>query len=146
MRQEPANLGVKDANELRAARDRDAAQALHRERVSVLLIHRRDIIEPVEIGHVLQIGARLHQLLGAPMQKADMGIDPLDHLAVELQHQTQHAVRRRMLRSKVDREIAKVLLFRHRPSFAFSSPGNGGPSQGLRKSNSRNSWVKRTGS
>ena len=78
----------------------DAEQLLDRERVGVLLVHRRDIVEPVEIGHVLQIGARLHQLLGAAMQQADMRIDALDHLAVELQHQAQHAVRRRMLRAR----------------------------------------------
>ena len=78
----------------------DAEQPLDRQRVGVLLVHRRDVVEPVEIGHVLQIGARLHQLLGAAMQQADMRIDALDHLAVELQHQAQHAVRRRMLRAR----------------------------------------------
>ena len=44
------------------------------------------------------------------MQQADMRIDALDDFAVELQHQTQHAVRRRMLRSEVDGEIAEVLV------------------------------------
>ena len=32
--------------------------------------------------------------------------DALDHLAVEFQHKTQHAMRSRMLRAKIDREIA----------------------------------------
>ena len=76
-----------------------------------------------------------------------MRVDPLDHLAVELEHQAQHAMRSRMLRPEVDREVAEVLLV-HDPdpaaycrpsSFAFSSPGSGGPSHGLRKSNWRNS-------
>ena len=55
-----------------------------------------------------------------------MRIDALDDLAVELQHQAQHAVRRRMLRSEIDREIAEVLLV-HGQAFgsAFSSPGSG---------------------
>ena len=55
-----------------------------------------------------------------------MRIDARDHLAVELQHQAQHAVRRRMLRSEVDGEVAKVLLV-HGQAFgsAFSSPGSG---------------------
>ena len=35
-----------------------------------------------------------------------MRIDPLDHLAVKLEHQTQHPMRRRMLRPEVDREVA----------------------------------------
>ena len=40
------------------------------------------------------------------MQQADVRIDALDHLAVELQHQPQHAVRGRMLRPEVDGEVA----------------------------------------
>ncbi len=60
----------------------------------MLLVHRRDVVEPVEIGHRLQVGLGLDQLLGAAMQQADMRIDALDHLAVELEHQAQHAVRR----------------------------------------------------
>jgi hypothetical protein len=43
---------------------------------------------------------RLDQLLGAAMQQADMRIDALDHLAVELEHEAQHAVRGRMLRAE----------------------------------------------
>ncbi len=72
----------------------------------MLLVHRRDIIEPVEIRDRLQIGLLLDQLFGAAMQQADMRIDALDDLAVELQHETQHAVRRRMLRTEIDGEIA----------------------------------------
>ncbi len=57
-----------------------------------------------------------------------MRIDALDDLAVELEHQAQNAMRRRMLRPEVDREIPEVLCwFRHHdPGFgsAFSSPGS----------------------
>ena len=35
------------------------------------------------------------------MQQPDVRIGALDHLAVELQHQPQHAVRRRMLGAEV---------------------------------------------
>ena len=66
----------------------------------MLLIHRRDVIEPVEIRDRLQIGLVLDQLLGAAMQKPDMRIDALDNLAVELEHEAQHAVRRRVLRAR----------------------------------------------
>ena len=69
----------------------------------MLLVHRRDIVEPVEIGDGLQIGLVLDQLLGAAVQKADMRIDALDDLAVELEHEPKHAVRRRVLRPEVDR-------------------------------------------
>ncbi len=93
----------------------------------MLLVHRRDIVEPVEIRDRLQIGLVLDQLFGAAMKQADMRIDARDHFAVELQHQTQHAVRGRMLRSEVDGKIAKV-LFVHDQTFgsAFSSPGSTG--------------------
>ena len=82
-------------------------QLFRREAEGVLLVHRRDIVEPVEIGDRLQIGLVLDQLLGAAMQEPDMRIDALDHLAVELEHQAQHAVRRRMLRPEIDGEVAQ---------------------------------------
>ena len=62
----------------------DAEKALHGKREGMLLIYRRDVIEPIEIRHRLQIGLVLDQLLGAAMQEADVRIDPLDHLPVSL--------------------------------------------------------------
>ena len=118
-------------------RDLDAEQLFGREAEGMLLVHRRDVIEPVEIRDRLQVGLVLDQLLGAAMQQADMRIDALDHFAVELQHEAQHAVRRRMLRPEIDGEIAhrwvepswaesytrKVIS--HSPALlAFSSPGS----------------------
>jgi hypothetical protein len=108
MRQQAADLAVEHANELRPTRNRNSQEPLDRERVGVLLVHRRDVVEPVEIGHVLQIGACFHQLLGAAMQEADMRIDAFDHLAVEFEHESQHAVRRWVLRPEVDQEVAEV--------------------------------------
>ena len=78
----------------------------------MLLVHRRDVVEPVEIADGLQVGLVLDQLLGAAVQQADVRIDALHHLAVELQHQAQHAVRGRMLRAEVDVELADF-GFRH---------------------------------
>ena len=90
----------------------------------MLLVHRRDVVEPVEIRDRLQIGLVLDQLLGAAMQKPDVRIDPLDELAVELEHQAQHAMRGRMLRAEVDGEVAEILGHQV-PPLAFSSPGSG---------------------
>ena len=45
------NLAVEDADVLRALRDFEPEQSLHGERIGVLLVHRRDIVEPVEVGH-----------------------------------------------------------------------------------------------
>ena len=78
----------------------------------MLLIHRRDVIEPVEIRDRLQISLLLDQFFGAAMQEADMRIDALDDLAVEFEHQAQHAMRGRMLRPEIDGEIA-LGCFRH---------------------------------
>ena len=75
-----------------------------------------------------------------------MRIDALDDFAVELEHQTQHAMRCRMLRAEIDGEVTDVVLrvhrlggdrFRHGGEFcrhlgrhgltpAFSSPGSVG--------------------
>ena len=83
-------------------------QLLDGERIGVLLIHRRHVVEPVEIRQRLEIGLVLDQLLGAAMQQPDMRIDALDHLAVELEHEAEHAVRGRMLRPEIDGELAVV--------------------------------------
>jgi hypothetical protein len=53
-----------------------------------------------------------------------MRIDALDDLAVELEHEAQHAMRGWMLRPKVDGEIAQILSHQV-PPLAFSSPGSG---------------------
>lgn len=120
MREDAADLGIEHADELAAARHGHADEALDRERIGMLLVHRRDIVEPVEIGHGLEIGLGLDQLLGAAMQQADMRIDALDDLAVEFQHQAQHAVRGRVLRAEIDREVADIVLG-HAQSACFSA-------------------------
>ena len=87
MRQQPPDLGIEHADELAALRHGHADELLDRERIGMLLVHRRDIVEPVEIRQRLEIGLVLDQLLGAAMQQADMRIDAVDHLAVELEHE-----------------------------------------------------------
>ena len=131
MRQDAADLAIEHADELTAARHFERGEPLDREAERMLLIHRRDIVEPVEIGHVLRVGARLHQLFGAAMEEPDMRIDALDDLAVELQHEPQHAMGRRMLRPKVDRKITQRrlrdvggLVQGFASALAFSSPGS----------------------
>ena len=87
----------------------------------MLLIDRRDVIEPVEIRDRLQVGLVLDQLFGAAMQKSDMRIDALDHFAVELEHEPQHAVRRRMLRPEIDREVSLFGLSHHATCASFAA-------------------------
>src|SRR5207253_2863104 len=96
----------------RALRELQAEQLFSRQAEGMLLVHWRDIVEPVEIGQRLQIGLVLDQLFGAAMQEADVRIDPLDNLAVKLEHKPEHAMGGWMLGPEVDGEIA-VRGFRH---------------------------------
>ena len=113
MGENAADFRIEHADQLAALGHIHAQQLLDGQTESVLLIHRRAIVEPVEVRHVLRIGARLHQLLGAAMQQADMRIDTLHHFTIQLQHQAQHAMGRRMLRTEVDREITDGGLLGH---------------------------------
>src|SRR5258708_24796793 len=107
MRDQAPDLAIKYADELPALGHRDAEQLLGCQAERVLLVHRRDIIEPVEIGQRLQVGLVLDQLLGPAVQQADMRVDTLDHLTVELQYQAQHAVSRRVLGPEIEGEVAQ---------------------------------------
>ena len=90
-----------------------------------------------------------------------MRVGALDHLAVHLEQQAQHTVRRRMLRPEIDgvvlhldlghRVLAPILSVAGQPcrsGAAFSSPGSSPPppSHGDRKSQLRKSWRSCTGS
>ena len=124
MRQDATDFAIQDADQLGAARHGDSEQLFRCQTKRVLLVHRRDIIEPVEIRDRLQIGLLLDQLFGAAMKQPDMRIETLHHLAVEFQHQTQHAVSRGVLRSEIDSEIPKSGLV-HRTASASRLAANG---------------------
>ncbi len=64
----------------------------------------------------------LGELLGGAVQQADVRIGALDHLAVELQHQAQHAVRGRMLRAKVQGVVVDFSHDLGRPITQFLVP------------------------
>ena len=97
MIQQARDLVEHHTDVLRANRNIDAQQPFDRHHVGVLVAHHRDVIEPVHVRHRLQIRTRFGELLGRTMQQPDMRVGTLDDLAVELEHQTQHAMRRRML-------------------------------------------------
>jgi hypothetical protein len=48
----------------------------------VLLVHRRDIVEPVEVRDRLEIGLVLDEFFRAAVEKADMRIDAGHDFAV----------------------------------------------------------------
>src|SRR6202049_457760 len=113
MRQDATDLAIQHATQLAAAGQGDAEQLFGGQTERVLLIHRRDIVEPVEIRDRLQVGLMLDQLFGAAVQEADMGIDSSHYLTIKLQHQAQNTVRSRMLRPKVDGEVTECGCFGH---------------------------------
>ncbi len=115
----PRQLGEKHPQVLGARRYFQVEQLFDREHETVFLAHRRNIIEPVEIGQRLEIGLVFDQLLGAAMKQADMRIDALDDLAVELHHQAQYAMGRGMLRSEVDRVIVNRIVARRLSDLCF---------------------------
>ena len=106
--QHPADLGVEHPDQAAADRNLQAHQLLDGQHEGVLLVHRRDVVEAVEVADVLGVGPRFDQLLGAAVQQADVRVGLLDDLAVELQHQAQHAVRRRVLRPEVHGVVADL--------------------------------------
>ena len=104
--EQAADLVVEHADQLGALGHLEPEQLLAGEAEGVLLVHRRDVVEAVEVADRLHVGLVLDQLLGAAVQQADVRVDALHDLAVELQHEAQHAVRRRMLGAEVDVEVA----------------------------------------
>jgi hypothetical protein len=112
--QDARDLVEHGADVLRALRDLDAQQLLDCQHVGVLVAHHRHVVEPVHVRHRLDEGLVLGQLLGRAVQQADVRVGALDHLAVELQHQAQHAVRGGMLRPEVQRVVTNLC---HQRSF-----------------------------
>ena len=128
MRQDPADFRIENTDQLAAIRHRNAQKLFDSQTISVFLVHRRAVIKPVKIRHGLHIDLGLNQLFGAAMQQTDMRINTFNHFPVQLQHKAQHAMRCRMLRAEIDREITNGMLG-HLPrpvqlAFAFSSPGS----------------------
>ena len=84
MVQDPADFRIDDPDQACPARHRGVGQLFNRQTPSVFLVHGCHIIQPVEIGQVLQVSPALHQLFSAAMEQADMGIAAFNNLAVKL--------------------------------------------------------------
>ena len=67
---------IEHPDQLATDRDLQAQQLLDGQHEGVLLVHRRDVVEPVEVARCSGVGPRLDQLLGAAVQQADVRIDP----------------------------------------------------------------------
>ena len=115
MVQDPPDLAIHDADILGAARHLDADGTFHRQRPGMFLVHRRDIVQPVEIRQRLKVGLVLDQFFGATMQQPNMRVGTLDHLAIHFQDKTKHTVRRRMLRPEIHRDRFDLHFCHNRP-------------------------------
>jgi len=80
--QHTGDLVEHHANVLRALRHLDAEQLFDRHHVGMFVDHHRHVVEAVHIGHRLDEGLVLGQLLGGSVQQADVRIGSLDHFAV----------------------------------------------------------------
>ncbi len=100
-------LADDDADELRPPRRPDAHELLDRHHVAPLAVHAGEVLGAVDDRDVLEVGALLGELLLAAVQVADHRDDVLDELAVQRDHQAQHAVRGRVLRPHVDDDLVE---------------------------------------
>ena len=109
--QDPGDLVEHHSDVLGTQRRLDAEQPLDRHHVGVLVAHHGHVVETVHVADALIERLALGELLRRAMEQPDMRVRPFDDLAFHLQHQSQHAVRGRVLGTEVDRE---ALDLRHR--------------------------------
>ena len=108
MIQDSRDLVEHHADVLRAQGRLYAEQLFDRPDIGVLIAHHRHVIQPVHVADRLVEGFALGELLGRAVQEPDVRVGLLNHFAVHFQHQTQHAVRRRMLGPEVHGVVADL--------------------------------------
>jgi hypothetical protein len=115
MRVQAVELREERAHPRGLARHVDAEQLLDRKHEDELVVLERDVVDAWGVRDRLPPRLLLHVLLEARVEVADHGLQADDRLAVELDHEPEHAVRRRMVRAEVDFEdVARVAqLLRH---------------------------------
>src|SRR5580700_12186866 len=91
-------LGQNYANILRSWRRFYIQQFFNRLAVTQAVRYGGDVVHPVDVGIEHRVGAVLGDFFHAPVQVSDDAFGAQNFLAVKLQDDAQHAVRRRMLR------------------------------------------------
>ena len=92
----------------------DAADLLGRQRDRAVVRERREVVEAVRVGDEPVVAERLADLLHPAVEVADVGRRLEDPLAVDLEHDAQHAVRRRVRRAHVEHHPLADLAARPR--------------------------------
>ena len=100
----PVQLGDEHADPLRPLGDVlvDAEQLLGGERERQLVEERRGVVHAGDVRGALEVGEVLTRLLHAGVQVADDRLRAQHGLALELEHEAQHAVGAGVLRTHVD--------------------------------------------
>ena len=94
MRRDPVQLAHQHADPLRPLRDVlvDAEQLLGGQGEDQLVEERRRVVHAGDVGGALEVGEVLARLLHAGVQVADDRLGAQHRLALELEHEAQHAV------------------------------------------------------
>ena len=102
VRRHAVELDEHHADPRRARRHLDVEQPLDRHAVDELVRERRRVVHARDVGAALHVGELLAGLLHAGVEVADHRLDAQHLFGVELHHEAQHTVRRRVLRTHVD--------------------------------------------
>ena len=103
---ESRELGQHHAHPLGLRRNLQLQQLFHRQAPAQVVGKRRQVIHPVGQRDRLLIVLNFEFLFDAGVQEADVRLAGDDVLAIQLQQQTQHAVRGRVLRPHVQDHAA----------------------------------------
>ena len=102
VRRDAIHLGHEHANPDRTFRHFDVKQLFDSEREGKFGEQRRCVIHARHVGWALQVGEFFARALHACMEIANNRLTAKNGLALEFEHETQHTVSRRMLRTHVD--------------------------------------------
>src|SRR6476661_5373812 len=102
-----------NAEDLAALRDLDAEQPLRAEGEGDVVSRTVEVILAVRPGYDLVVLPILADLLEAAVQVADVRDAPHHRLAIQLEHQPEHAVRGRVLRADIDEHVLALELGLH---------------------------------
>ena len=102
VRRHAVELDEHHADPRRARRHVDVEQPLDRHAVDELVRQRRRVVHARHVGAALHVRELFAGLLHAGVEVTDHRLDAQHLFGVELHHQPQHAVRRRVLRTHVD--------------------------------------------
>ena len=102
VRRNAIHLGHEHADPDRTFRDFDIEQLFDSKREGKFGEQRRCVIHTRHVGGALQVSEFFTRALHACMEVADDRLTTKNGLALEFEHETQHAMSRRMLRTHVD--------------------------------------------